>query len=59
MKMRQAWICKEDGVAMVRQCALAGVSRAWIFAQREPGPVDGSDLPLLSVSKANFSNIKS
>jgi putative transposase len=47
--MRQAWICKEDAVAMVRQCALAGVSRATIYAQRVPGPDDESDLPLCSL----------
>ena len=34
---------------MVRQCALAGVSRATIYAQREPGPVDESDLSLCSL----------
>jgi putative transposase len=47
--MRQKWIGKDDMVAVVRQCALAGVSRATIYAQREPGPVDESDLLLSSL----------
>ena len=47
--MRQKWIDKDDAVAVVRQCALAGVSRATIYAQREPGPVDESDLLLSSL----------
>ena len=33
-----------DGVAVVRQCVLAGVSRATVYAQRKPKRVDESDL---------------
>lgn len=44
--MRQAWIDNRDAVAVVRQCALAGVSRATIYAQQRPRPVDESDLLL-------------
>ena len=43
---RQAWIDKEDAVAVVRQCVLAGVSRATVYAQQQPRPVDESDLLL-------------
>lgn len=42
--MRQAWIDQDDSVAVVRQCALAGVSRATIYEQQKPKQVDESDL---------------
>ncbi|RUM94048.1 MAG: hypothetical protein DSZ28_05280 [Thiothrix sp.] len=42
--MRQAWVDKEDEVTVVRQCVLAGVSRATVYAQQKPKPVDESDL---------------
>ncbi|MCP4376217.1 MAG: hypothetical protein GY794_08605 [bacterium] len=42
--MRQAWVDKEEEVTVVRQCALAGVSRATVYAQQKPKPVDESDL---------------
>jgi len=44
--IRQAWIGKGDAVAVVRQCALAGVSRATVYAAHAPRPVDESDLLL-------------
>jgi putative transposase len=44
--IRQAWIDKMDAVAVVQQCALAGVSRATIYAQQRPRPIDESDLLL-------------
>jgi putative transposase len=43
---RQAWIDKGDAVAVARQCALAGVSRATHYAQQELRLVDESDLLL-------------
>ena len=43
---RQAWIDGGDAVAMVRQCALAGVSRATVYARRHPQPTDETDLLL-------------
>ena len=42
--IRQAWIDKEDEVSVVQQCALAGVSRATMYAQQKPKPVDENDL---------------
>jgi putative transposase len=42
--IRQAWIDKEDVMAVAQQCALAGVSRATFYAQQVPGPIDESDL---------------
>ena len=44
--IRQAWIDKEDEVSIVQQCILAGVSRATVYAQQKPRPVDESDLVL-------------
>ena len=41
---RQSWIGKGDEVAVVQQCVLAGVSRATVYAQQKPKPVDESDL---------------
>jgi len=34
--MRQSWIEKEETVAVARQCALAGVSRATVYARQKP-----------------------
>ena len=45
--MRQTWIDKADAVAVVRQCALAGISRATIYAQQTPKPVDDIELLLI------------
>lgn len=44
--IRQTWIDQRDAVSVVRQCVLAGVSRATIYAQQKPGPVDQSNLLL-------------
>jgi len=37
---RQAWISQEDEVSVVRQCALAEVSRATFYARQFPQPAD-------------------
>ncbi len=42
--IRQGWIDPGDAVAVVQQCVLAGVSRATVYAQQKPKPVDESDL---------------
>ncbi len=42
--IRQSWIDKGDTVSVVRQCVLAGVSRATIYAQQKPRSIDESDL---------------
>lgn len=36
--IRQGWIDKEDTLAVVQQCALAGLSRARVYAQQQPKP---------------------
>jgi len=42
--IRHGWIEPEGAVSVVRQCVLAGVSRATVYAQQKPKPVDESDL---------------
>lgn len=42
--IRQGWIDPGDAVAVVQQCVLAGVSRATVYAQQKPHPVDELDL---------------
>jgi putative transposase len=44
--IRRAWVDKEDEVTVVQQCALAGVSRATVYAQQKPRAVNESDLLL-------------
>ncbi len=44
--IRQQWIRKEKGVAVTRQCMLAGVSRATIYARQKPQQADERDLLL-------------
>ena len=43
---RRAWNDSGDAVAVVRQCALAGVSRATVYARRHPKSMDEIDLLL-------------
>jgi len=45
--MRQAWLSREDGPPLRRQCALAGVSRATYYAHQRPRRVDEEDLMIL------------
>jgi putative transposase len=42
--IRQAWIDPGEAVAVVQQCALAGLCRATVYAQRRPPVVDADDL---------------
>ena len=44
--MRHAWIDPGDELSVVQQCLLAGVSRATVYAQHKPRPVNESDLLL-------------
>ena len=43
---RQAWVSHGNEVSLVQQCALAGVSRATVYARQQVRPVDESDLLL-------------
>ena len=52
--IRQAWIDGGDAVAVVRQCALAGVSRATVYARRHPAPPDEIDLLLSGLIDAEY-----
>ena len=42
--IRQGWVDPGDAVTVVQQCVLAGVSRATVYAQQKPHPVDELDL---------------
>jgi putative transposase len=42
--IRRRWIDPGDAVAVVQQCVLAGVTRATVYAQKAPRPVDELDL---------------
>ena len=42
--IRYAWIDKKDPVSVVRQCSLAGVCRATLYARKQPKPADESGL---------------
>ena len=42
--MRQTWVNQEDEVSIVRQCTLAGISRATVYARRQPRPIDEGEL---------------
>ena len=42
--MRLSWVNKDNEITVVQQCALAGVSRATLYAQQKPKAVDESEL---------------
>jgi len=46
MIVRQAWINKANAIPVAKQCIPAGISRATVYAQQKPKPVDESDLLL-------------
>ena len=45
--MRQAWISRTDPLPLLRQCALAGVSRATHYAHQRPRLADEEDPMIL------------
>jgi putative transposase len=45
--VRQAWISREDPLPLIRQCALAGVSRATCYAHQRATLVDEDDAMML------------
>lgn len=51
---RQAWISPEREIPVVRQCALAGVSRATVYARRQPAKTDHDDLLLCHLIDAQY-----
>jgi len=52
--IRHGWIDAGDKVAVVRQCVLAGVSRATVYARQKAGVVDESDLLLCRLIDEEF-----
>jgi putative transposase len=52
---RRSWIEHDArGPALSRQCTLAGVSRSWIYAQRDEAVVDEDELMLLRLIDAQY-----
>lgn len=47
--MRQGWISRKDRLPLIRQCALAGVSRATYYAHQRAIPVDEEDTMILRI----------
>lgn len=45
--MRQAWISPEESLPVIRQCTLAGVSRATYYAHQHAIPVDAEETMML------------
>ena len=52
--MRHSWIDKEDKAALTWQCALAGVSRATVYARQKPKPIVQDDERLLRLIDAKY-----
>ena len=44
--IRESWIGEHEELSQVRQCSLAGVSRATVYAHLKPVPIDLNDLML-------------
>ena len=47
--MRRGWVGPDNGLSLVRQCRLAGVSRATVYAGRKPRRVAAADLLLMAL----------
>ena len=45
--MRQAWISREDPLPLIRQCALAGVSRTTCYAHQPAPSVEAEEIMML------------
>lgn len=52
--MREAWIEPTDALSIVRQCELAGVSRATVYAHRQPVEICDEDLKLCRLIDEEF-----
>jgi putative transposase len=44
--IRESWIGEHVELSQVRQCSLAGVSRATVYAHQKPVPIDLEDVML-------------
>ena len=49
MSTRREWIARDEALAVSRQCALAGVSRSWVYGASASAAVDALDLLLLGL----------
>ena len=52
--MREAWIEPADALSIVCQCELAGVSRATVYAHRQPVEICEEDLKLCRLIDEEF-----
>jgi putative transposase len=52
--VRQAWISREDPLPLLRQCAVAGVSRATYYAHQRAIPVDEEEAMLLRLMDEEY-----
>ncbi len=54
MSARRLWIAAEDDLPIVRQCALAGVTRSTVYAH--PEPVQPIELELLKLIDEEYTH---
>ena len=59
MSVRREWIEREapepsSALAVSRQCALAGVTRSWVYAPRNEGVLEEDDLEVLGLIDAEY-----
>lgn len=52
--MRREWIARDAGLAVSRQCALAGVTRSWVYGAPAGEALDELDLILLGLIDAQY-----
>ena len=54
MSARREWIARDAGLAVSRQCALAGVTRSWVYGAPAGEALDELDLILLGLIDAQY-----
>lgn len=54
--IRESWIGDHDELSQVRQCSLAGVSRATVYAHQKPVPIDLNDLMLSALIDEEYTH---
>ena len=52
--IRETWVDQADEVPIARQCALAGVSRATLYARQKPKEIDKNDLLLCGLIDTEY-----
>ncbi len=54
VEVRRAWIVPDQYVSIQRQCGLAGVARATVYAQRQERPLSADDKVLMDLLDAQY-----